>query len=141
GQLGVVVDAVAQDRLPAGEAPVGQTMAKSAGGGGFAATAGQGAELQHAIGVVGQNDRSALRVKGADGIVEDAVQEVFLTLRVSQMMPGPQQRQQLLAWPGTAVAIVSKALKRVLPRTGSRRLHDQLVRVPRFGRALTPQGV
>src|SRR5262249_7547890 len=83
------------------------------------------AEPQRTALAFGQHNRAALGVEGADGVVENRVQQLFFVFEVNEMMAGAQQGQELLARPRTAVAVEGDALQRVLPGIGGGRFDEQ----------------
>ena len=109
-QFGVFLDAVAEDRLAAADAAVGQALAEleAAAGSPRPATTARGSlrpetmrlELELVLRPFGQHDGAALGVEHGDGVVQNRVEKVFFLLDVAEVVAGPEQGDQLVAGAG-----------------------------------------
>ena len=98
-QLRVLIDAGAQDRLPLGEAAMGQALAEGGAAGDLFVAGVEGAQAQGSVRAVGQHDGAALGLQRGDGVAQDRVQELFFAFQVDQMMAGAEQGLKLIAGP------------------------------------------
>ena len=124
-QFGVFIDAVAEDRLAATEAAISQALAEleasaglgSACGGGTRLGAARGDRLDFEFVVDGivQDDGAALGVEDRDTVVEDRLEEVLFLFDVDEMVPGAQQRTQLLAGTRAMLAVDRQPFDRLVP--------------------------
>ncbi len=111
-QVGIFIDAAAEDRFAALVAALGEAVAEMESSGGIA---GQRTKLKGTF-AVGEHDRAALGVEDHHRIVQNRMQQFGFAFEMRDVMAGAKQGPQLFAWPRAAIAIEGQAVEGLFPR-------------------------
>src|SRR5262249_16614730 len=135
-QLGIVLDAVTEDRLALGERSLGEALAVAEASASviaagddrtrFATSRHDGLQFERALGALRQNDRTALGVEDDDRIPTNRLQEILFAVEVAEMMAGADKGQELLTGTRLTLAVKGQVPQGLVPGRARGRLDVHL---------------